>query len=93
MTRPAPSLSTPIEIAKWWRNRGGEAIVVRLTNWENRIFIDVRNWVTVAGKLVPSKKGIAVGIRHLARLKAAIIKAEQQAHKLHLLPADDRADQ
>ena len=88
MTRPAPSLSTPIEIAKWWRNRRGEAVRVQLSTWEGHNLIDIRIWRSSDGKLVPGK-GFAASVRHLPRLAAAIAKAVGKATELDLISADN----
>jgi hypothetical protein len=76
MTRPTPS--EPITIAEWWKNRRGESIRVQLSTWEGHTLIDIRSWHSTEGKLVPGK-GFAADIKHLACLKAALIKAEAKA--------------
>jgi hypothetical protein len=34
MTRPTPTLSEPVIVGQWWRNRRAEADFVRLSPWE-----------------------------------------------------------
>jgi hypothetical protein len=86
MTRQA--LSEPIIIAQWWRNRRGEAVRVQLSTWEGRSLIDVRTWHSSEGKLVPGK-GLAVRVKHLPRLAAALAKAIAKATELGLISADN----
>ena len=42
MTPATPTLSEPITIAGWWKNRGSQAIRVTLSTYENRNLIDLR---------------------------------------------------
>src|SRR5262249_41067926 len=83
MTHPTPSLSRPIEISKWWRNRAHEAIVVRLLSWKNRNLIDARVWHSAEGTLKPSA---------IASLARALAAAPVKAVELDLITADDDND-
>jgi Transcriptional Coactivator p15 (PC4) len=86
MTRP--TLSEPIIVAQWWKNRGGESVRVTLSTYADRNLIDLRTWFTADdGKLQPGK-GFAADVRHLPRLVAALAKAEAKATELGLLPAN-----
>jgi hypothetical protein len=72
----SPTLPEPIVISRWWKNRGGEAVCVRLGDHRGRTMIDVRTWaVDRDGILRPSHKGIALSVRHLPVLFKAIAKA------------------
>lgn len=93
--KPAP-LAEPVIIAKWWANRGGEAVYVRLSAYEGHNLIDVRKWRADAEGISRPGKGLALGIRHLPRLIAELTKAEAKARALGLLgdcPAGDEAAQ
>jgi len=83
-----PTLSEPIIIAQWWKNRGGESVRVTLSTYADRTIIDLRTWYTAAGKLQPGK-GFAADVRHLPRLAATLAKAEAKATELGLIPADN----
>jgi hypothetical protein len=48
-------LPEPIEIAKFWANRGGEAVIVRLCELEGQMLVDVRKYYSAAdGTLKPT---------------------------------------
>jgi hypothetical protein len=38
------TLTEPITIAEWWKNRRGEAIRVRLSTYEGHNLVDLRSW-------------------------------------------------
>jgi hypothetical protein len=86
-----PRLTEPVEIAKFWRNRKGEAVIVQLREFEGRILVDARVNVTDRdGRLQPTKKGLSVAVRRLPELAAALAKAELKARELGLID-DERA--
>jgi hypothetical protein len=81
-----PTLPEPIEISKFWANRGGEAVIVRLCELEGQTLIDVRKYYSAAdGTLRPSQKGIALSIHRLPELAVAVGKALMKARQLGLL--------
>lgn len=84
---PRPSaLPQPLEIAKFWKNRRGEAVVVRLGEFHGHVFLDLRvNFTNSEGRLQPTTKGVAVPVRRLLELTAALAKAEAKARELGLL--------
>jgi hypothetical protein len=80
-----PSLSEPIEVAKFWKNRKGEAVIVRLSTYEGHDLIDLRTWYTGSdGRLAPGK-GLACAVRHLPELAAALNKAMAEARARGML--------
>lgn len=87
-----PSLPEPITISKFWKTRRrDEVIIVELREYNERPLIDVRVHVVDAeGKLRPSAKGIAMSVRRLVELAAAINKALDKARALGLI--DDASD-
>jgi Transcriptional Coactivator p15 (PC4) len=87
MTRPSPTLSAPLTVGEWWKNRGGESIRVTLSTYAGRNLIDLRTWYMTDGKLQPGK-GFAADVKHLPRLAAALTKAQAKATELGLLPAN-----
>ncbi len=89
MSRRA-TLDEPVVISKFWKNRRHDAVIVSLTSYKGHNLIDLRTHSTGAdGKLVPTKKGLAVSILRLPELAKAIDKALVKAKELGLL--DDEA--
>ena len=86
MTRT--TLSEPIVIAQWRKNRAGEAVRVTLSTYADRNLVDLRTWFTPDGKLHPGT-GFAADVRHLPRLAAALTKAEAKATELGLITDDN----
>jgi hypothetical protein len=85
-----PTLSEPIIIAQFWRNRRAEAITVQLSTYQGRNIVDLRTWYTSPeGKLKPSAKGLAAEARHLPQLAKALVKACSRARELGLIASDD----
>lgn len=93
MSRPTPTLSEAVTVAEWWKTRNGQAIRVSLSTYAGRNLIDLRTWHTVDGKLKPTAKGLATDIKHLPRLRAALVKAESKARSLGLIENDAEGDQ
>ncbi len=82
------SLAEPIEF-RFWKNRGGEAIVVSLKTYEGRALIDVRqSFTNKEGKLQPTSRGVAMAVLRLPELATAINKALAKARELGLLEGE-----
>ena len=80
------TLPEPVEIAKFWKNRKGEAIVVSLKTYNGRNLIDVRqNFTNEEGKLQPTAKGVVMVVLRLPELAAAVNKALAKAKELGLI--------
>jgi transcriptional coactivator p15 (PC4) len=87
-----PTLTEPLEVAKFWKNRKGEAIIVTLKNFEGRSIIDIRtHFTTKDGKFQPTGKGLALMALRLPELAKAINKALAKAKELGLI--DDEGEQ
>ena len=84
-------LSEPVEIVKFWKNRKGEAIVVRLSPYEGHILIDQRAWFTAQDGTLKPGKGLACSVRHLPDLAAALNKAVTEARARGLLDGEAEA--
>jgi Transcriptional Coactivator p15 (PC4) len=86
-----PKLEEPIEISKFWKNRRrNESVHVTLSEYEGHCLINVRTYATgTDGIDRPTPKGVAMGIRKLPELAAAVTKALAKAKELGLL--DDEA--
>jgi hypothetical protein len=78
------TLPEPVEIAKFWANRKGEAIVISLATFEGRNLVDVRkHYTSREGKLLPTPKGLALQVLRLP--VTALTKALGEARRLRLL--------
>jgi hypothetical protein len=83
------TLSEPVEIAKFWKNRRHDAIVVSLSTYEGRNIVDVRMHAMKEGRLLPTPKGVAMVVLRLPDLAKAVNKALAKARELDLLDADE----
>jgi Transcriptional Coactivator p15 (PC4) len=85
-TKPA-TLTEPIEIAKFWKNRQKAAIVVSLNPYEGHNLVDVReHFIDGNGIMRPTTKGLSMVVRRLPEFSRAIRKALERARELDLLP-------
>ncbi len=82
------TLPEPVEIAKFWKNRRHDAIVVSLSTYEGKNIVDVRMHAMKKGRLLPTPKGVAMVILRLPELAKAVTKALAKAKELGLLPDD-----
>lgn len=89
-TTHAPDpLSEPIEVAKFFKNRRKDVIVVSLSTFEGRHIVDVRQHFTNDhGQNRPTTKGVAMVVQRLPDLHKAIGKALDKARELHLIRED-----
>jgi hypothetical protein len=86
--------SEPVEIAKFWKNRGrNESVHVTLGEYEGHNLINVRIYATgTDGIDRPTRKGIAMSVRKLPELADALNRALTKARELGFL-VDDEASQ
>jgi hypothetical protein len=71
-------------------NRGGEAVVIRLGDYQGRALVDLRTWFTDRdGVHKPATKGLALGVKQLPQLFKAVGEALTQARVRGLI-GDDR---
>jgi hypothetical protein len=87
-SRSRPTLAEPVTVDRFWKNRRHDAIVTTLSTFEGKNIVDVRTHEMNTGRLVPTKRGVAVVILRLPDLAKAINKALKQARELGLLPPD-----
>jgi hypothetical protein len=86
------TLSEPIEVAKFFKNRRKDVIVVSLSTFEGRNLVDVRqHFHNEQGQMRPTGKGVAMVVLRLPELAKAINKALAKAQELGLLNDDERA--
>jgi hypothetical protein len=86
------TLPEPVEIAKFWKNRRHDAIVVSLSTYEGKNLVDVRMHAMKEGRLVPTPKGLAMMVLRLPDLAKAINKAMAKAVELGLLDDDEAGE-
>jgi hypothetical protein len=90
MSARRPTLDEPVEVAKFFKNRRKDVIVVSLSTFEGRNLVDVRQHFTnEKGQMRPTSKGVAMVVLRLPALAAAVNKALKRAQELGLL--DDEA--
>jgi hypothetical protein len=85
------TLPEPVEIAKFWKNRRHDAVVVSLSTYEGRNIVDVRTHTMNQGRLVPTTKGVAIVVLRLPELAKAVTKALKQARELGLIDDEGEA--
>jgi hypothetical protein len=86
------TLPEPVQVDSFWRNRRHEAVVSTLSTFEGRNIFDVRVHTMQNGKLVPTKKGVAIVVLRLPDMARAITKALAKARELGLIDDETRAD-
>jgi Transcriptional Coactivator p15 (PC4) len=89
-----PTLDAPIPVAKFWKSARDRTrhIRVELSEYKGHPLVSVRVWQTGSdGCDRPSKQGIALAVRKLPELAAALNRALTRAQALGLLDgaADD----
>ena len=66
-----------------------DEVRVELLVFHGQPIVNVRRWFTTAdGKLVPTKKGLALGVKNLPALRHIIGKACKRARRAGLLPSE-----
>ncbi|MCV0387403.1 MAG: hypothetical protein K5821_13420 [Nitrobacter sp.] len=84
-----PTLEEPVEIAKFWKNRKGDAVIVALTSYQGYNLVDLRTHFTnKEGKLQPTPKGLSVAVLRLPDLAKAVNAALKKAAELGLIRED-----
>jgi Transcriptional Coactivator p15 (PC4) len=77
----------PIVIDRFWKNRSKDAVVVSLSSFKDHNLVDLRTHsMSRDGKLLPTKKGLAVSILRLPELAKSVNKALAKARELGLIP-------
>jgi hypothetical protein len=86
------TLSEPVEVAKFFKNRRKEVIVVSLSTFEGHNLVDVRqHFHNEKGQMRPTSKGDAMVVLRLPDLAKAVNKAMAVAKELGLLTGDEAA--
>jgi hypothetical protein len=95
MSRKPEPIAERIEIAKLWKNRRRDkVIVVALNPYEGLNLIDVREHVIGSdGIMRPSTRGVALVVKLLPELAHALAKAERKARELRLIGTEQPADE
>jgi hypothetical protein len=82
-------LPEPVICARFWKNRRhDEVIVVSLSTYEGHNIIDLRAHATKDGRLMPTRKGLAMTVRCLPKLAKAVTKALAEARQRGLVDDD-----
>ena len=91
---PSRTLDEPIEVAKFFKNRRKDVIVVSLSTYEGKNIVDVRqHYHNEQGQMRPTGKGVAMVVVRLPELVAAVTKALAKARELGLLDDQSEAGQ
>jgi Transcriptional Coactivator p15 (PC4) len=84
------TLPEPVEVAKFFKNRRKDVIVVSLSTYEGQNLVDVRqHFHNEQGQMRPTSKGVAMVVLRLPDLAKAINRAVKQAVDLGLLSPED----
>jgi Transcriptional Coactivator p15 (PC4) len=85
------TLTEPVPIAKFWKNRRrNESVHVVLSEYEGHNLINIRVFATgTDGIDRPTPKGIAMSVRKLPALATALAKAHAKARELGLIDDED----
>jgi hypothetical protein len=85
-----PTLPEPVLVAKFWKTRHrNESVHIALTEYEGNCLIDIRIYRTGADGIDrPTTKGLAMAIRKLPELAAAVTMALAKARVLGLVDDD-----
>jgi Transcriptional Coactivator p15 (PC4) len=80
------TLAEPVVVAKFWANRKGDAVFIQIKEFEGHVLIDLRkHFKDDDGRLLPTKKGIALAIARLPDLAKAINQAVNKSIELGLI--------
>jgi hypothetical protein len=80
----------PIEIARFWKNRRGEGIIVHLSEYKGPILINERTWFTATDGPLKPEKSLACSVRHLPERAAALNRALVEARTLGLIDGETK---
>jgi hypothetical protein len=81
------TLPGPVEVAKFFKNRRKDVIVVSLSTYEGKNLVDVRqHFHNEQGQMRPTSKGVAMVVLRLPDLAKAVNKALAKARELGLIP-------
>ena len=83
--RQRPTLSEPVTVSQWWKNRIGESIRVSLGTYKNHNVLNVRTWWTDDDGVLKPGKGFSCSVRHAPKLAAALAKAVGKAIEFGLI--------
>jgi hypothetical protein len=86
-------LPEPVPVDSFWRNRRHEAVVSELLTHEGRNIFDLRIHEMRQGRLVPTRKGVAIVVARLPQLAKSINKALAKAKDLGLIADDSEGEQ
>ena len=90
MSARRPTLTEPVEIGKWWKNRRRiVAVAVTLTPYQGNDLVDIREHFTDReGRMRPSRRGVCLTVKQLPLLHLTVTKALAKARALGLLDGE-----
>jgi hypothetical protein len=83
-----PTLTEPLLVDRFWRDRAGRAIFTQLKTFEGHNIVDVRTFFTHADGSMRPAKGLSCSVTRLPDLLKALQKAYARAVELGLIDAD-----
>jgi transcriptional coactivator p15 (PC4) len=84
--RKKPTLSAPVVVHEWTRNRHGETIRASLVTFNESNLFDLRTWFIDRGGDRRPGKGFAASVHHLPEIARAVNEALEKARELNLIP-------
>lgn len=86
------TLTEPLKIAEFQRNRRNETVRVSLEPFEDRTLLHVRQYYLAKdGTMQPTRKGVCIAVQLLPELESAIAKATEKARELGMIEAKGAA--
>jgi hypothetical protein len=86
---PRPTLTEPIIVARWWKNRAHDEIRLELSTYEGTNILSLRTWHTdKSDGITRPGKGFACSVKHLPKLAEVFARATERARELHLIDDD-----
>ena len=82
--------SLPVVVGRLTKNKR-EVVVIALKEFSGRKLADVRVFASTREGDVPTSKGVSVDVQRLPALREAIVRAEDEARRLGLIPHPEEA--
>jgi hypothetical protein len=84
-----PTLTQPIIIDRWWKNRAHDEARLELLTLEGTNILSLRTWHTSkTDGITRPGKGFACSVKHLPKLAEVFAKATRRARELRLIDDD-----
>lgn len=86
--RKRETLENEVLIARWWKNRHGRCIAIRLRTIDGYNIADLRTFFSGSDGGLKPGKGFTCSVDHLPRLVQEFAKALERATELGLIGGD-----